>query len=213
MFKKFFLVTMSLVMLFTFGISPSTNQANAAEDNIQLDILDVTTVTNLKEALSKYNLTMSDITSSYSFEETQGVINLYDSLKDIYITFYVNNKVVEFQSIQKELKNGNVTFDLYTFNLEKAFSEEITSTGDLVDKGGISLYAKKPNKAALKWACIFSSYLACLGVAAAAGAAGTLVSGPFGAAAGFAGGTACRYVFQTLVEKYGSKDQACKILS
>lgn len=56
---------------------------------------------------------------------------------------------------------------------------------------GVTTYAI--NKAALKWACIFSSYSACIGVSLGAGA---MVSGPFGTATGFAGGAA-----------------ACKVLS
>ncbi|MFW3528600.1 hypothetical protein [Staphylococcus caprae] len=46
-----------------------------------------------------------------------------------------------------------------------------------------------------------------------AGAAGAMVSGPFGAATGFAGGASCRYIFQTAVEKFGGEDAACKVLS
>ncbi|WP_240622414.1 hypothetical protein [Staphylococcus lutrae] len=92
----------------------------------------------------------------------------------------------------------------------------MSQKGEIVEEKSIddkSTYYRSANvnKAAPRWACVFSSYTACVGVALGAGAAGSLVSGPFGAAAGFTGGFACRYVFQTAVEKYGGKDAACKI--
>ncbi|WP_241964989.1 hypothetical protein [Staphylococcus simulans] len=93
---------------------------------------------------------------------------------------------------------------------------EANNNGDIVNESkavdnGVTTYAI--NKAALKWACIFSSYSACIGVSLGTGPAGAMVSGPFGAATGFAGGAACRYIFQTAVEKFGGKDAACKVLS
>lgn len=216
MLKKIGISFLSLLMLFSFILSGSISnvQAQGIEEP-ELKVLDVNSITNLDEALAKYGLVREDITSSFTIEDSQGVVNLYDSVNDLYVNFYINNEKVEYQSTQKELENGNVLFELFTFDLELALSEEITESGELVDKneGIMTVAAKKPNKAALKWACIFSSFLACVSISAAAGAAGALVSGPFGVATGFTGGAACRYVFQTLVEKYGSKDQACKILS
>lgn len=121
-----------------------------------------------------------------------------------YINLYITNNKIEFQSVQKTIANGNATFELFTVDGKFVFLEEITSEGDFVHNvKQITTFATKPNNAAIKWACIFSSYLACMAISAGVGAAGSLISGPFGAAAGFA----CRYVFQTLVEKYGIKNQ------
>ncbi|MGW9102927.1 hypothetical protein ACWGPZ_30015 [Priestia megaterium] len=220
MFKRLSLSIMAFIVLFSLGFSSSISSANAAtEEDSEVKVLDVETVTNLETIMDKYSLNKSQITSSYSLTDNEGIINLYNKDTDTYYNFYVNHNEITYQSIQKELEDGNVSFDLYTNKFESVFKEELTPEGEMVadsDKSSDSdftIMSSKPNKAALKWACIFSSYIACIGVAAGVGAAGTLISGPFGAAAGFAGGAACRYVFQTLVEKYGSKGTACKILS
>lgn len=61
------------------------------------------------------------------------------------------------------------------------------------------------NKAALAWACLFSSKVACVGAAG-----GAMLIGPWGAAiTGSVAGSACEMLFITLVEKYGGKDASC----
>ncbi|MCY7718442.1 hypothetical protein O3S73_019145 [Bacillus altitudinis] len=221
--KKFILAIMSIIMLVSFAIPTSHIKANT--DNEVIDLKDLKPVElkeikNLDKILSKYKLKKKNITSTYYLDEDKtGIINLYDKKKKVYFNFYIVNNTIEFQSIQKELNNGKTSFDLYTNEFENVISETADSNGEIEPKDtnenmiASSKAAKKPNKAAIKWACIFSSYIACLSVSAAAGAGGALISGPFGLASGFAGGLACRYVFQTLVEKYGGKKAACKLFS
>ena len=232
MFQKGIFTLMSLVLLFSLGFSsiPSKVLAKSTEsEEIDLATMDLSKVKNLEQIISEYSLSKTNVTTSYSMQKGEGVINLHDTNKDIWVNLYVSNNVVEFQSLQKELENGNVSFNLFSNEFTLVASEIIEPNGSLVNQpmsklskvgtptkviaypGGGSTTSINP--AAFKWACIFSSYLACIGVSVAVGAAGALVSGPFGIAAGFAGGAACRYVFQTLVETYGSKDKACKILS
>ncbi|MGN9866689.1 hypothetical protein [Bacillus swezeyi] len=211
-------MTMCIFLLVSAGISSNQVKAsnlneshNEEVDLESLEPVNLKHITNLDETLTKYNLKSSNITSTYSFKnEDTGIINLYDEESDNYVNFYIMNNKIEFQSVQKKLNDGKTLFNLYTNELELVLSETANSDGELEKKITI---AKKPNRAALKWACIFSSYLACISTSIAAGAAGAIVSGPFGVATGFVGGNACRYVFQTLVEKYGGKKAACKIFS
>ncbi|MCS4485781.1 hypothetical protein [Staphylococcus americanisciuri] len=134
----------------------------------------------------------------------------------VYYNYYLEGNKIEYYSIQNKLSNGNSTFTLYDINDNYILKSEANNNGDIVNEStavdnGVTTYAI--NNAALKWACIFSSYSACIEVSLGAGAAGAMVSGPFGVATGFAGGAACRHIFQTAVEKYGGKDAACKLLS
>lgn len=56
--------------------------------------------------------------------------------------------------------------------------KEIT-TNYLISENEVSTYALTDKQVfALEWACIFSSYMGCIGTSLAAGAAGTLISRP-----------------------------------
>ncbi|MEK4504347.1 hypothetical protein [Bacillus sp. FSL R12-0069] len=217
--NKLILSILAVVLFFT-TISSSLRAFAAEEDNNNAEITmmsDVNKVNNLSDTLTELSLSKDNIVSKYEIAEngrTTGIVNVKGASDDVYYNLYVNSENnVEFVSKQEAHSNGNTSFNLYSLESNGKLSLAMTETADKDGKLIPKKVKREINRAALKWACIFSSYLACIGVAAAAGFGGALVSGPFGAAAGFAGGAACRYVFQTLVEKYGSKKQACKLLS
>lgn len=231
MLKKSFLVFMAFLVGITSAILPNGSVANAQPQNDfiltedDLEAVNLSEVINLDESLSNLNLSNDNLLdNNYRIKgENIGFINAKDNETGYYYNFYLENNEIKYYSIQKEAENGHATFELYDINNLFILSSEIDRNGNLIGEeinmepqkqDGVQIMSSSGiNKAAFKWACIFSSYIACISIAIAAGAAGSLVSGPFGAAAGFAGGAACRYLFQTAVDKYGSKDKACKILS
>ncbi|MEK4611500.1 hypothetical protein [Bacillus sp. FSL K6-0067] len=215
--NKLILSILAVVLFFT-TISSSLRAFAAEEDNNNAEITimsDVNKVNNLSDTLTELSLSKDNIVSKYEIAEngrTTGIINVKGASDDVYYNLYVNSENnVEFVSKQEAHSNGSTSFNLYSLESNGKFSLAMTETADKDGKLIPKRVKREINKAAYKWACIFSSYLACIGVAAAAGAAGALVSGPFGATAGFAGGLACRMVFQTLVEKYGSKKKVCSL--
>ncbi|MGX0297697.1 hypothetical protein [Staphylococcus epidermidis] len=221
--KKFLFLLIICLVTFATCFSPITHaKESKPSDNKILNKNDVEKVNlnqvqNLDVTLENHNLTRENLlNNNYKVKKDNvGFINAKDK-NNVYYNFYLEGNKIEYYSIQKKLANGNSTFTLYDINGNYILKSEANNNGDIVKENtavdnGVTTYAI--NKAALKWACIFSSYSACIGVSLGAGAAGSMVSGPFGAATGFAGGAACRYVFQTAVEKYGGKDAACKILS
>lgn len=217
--NKLILSILAVVLFFT-TISSSLRAFAAEEDNNNAEITmmsDVNKVNNLSDTLTELSLSKDNIVSKYKITEngrTTGIINVKGASDDVYYNLYVNSENnVEFVSKQEAHSNGNTSFNLYSLESNGKLSLAMTETADKDGKLIPKKVKREINRAALKWACIFSSYLACIGVAAGIGAAGALVSGPFGVASGFVGGHACRYVFRTLVEKYGSKKQACKVLS
>ncbi len=226
---KYFIMFLSAVLI-VFSVTGEISNVVQAKTEInkidehELEKIDLNLVVNLEYTLNKVGISRANLlNNNYRInKDNVGFINAKDN-NDIYYNFYLVGNEIRYYSIQQTKVNGNVTFDLYDLSKNHLLYSELDQNGnkvnekvyDLNDNGYSSFRSKSTgiNKAAFKWACIFSSYLACMGVAGAIGAAGGLVSGPFGLAAGFVGGGACRYIFQTAVEKYGSKERACKILS
>ncbi|WP_017795149.1 hypothetical protein [Oceanobacillus kimchii] len=229
MFKKL-IITFMIVLVSITTVLPNVSAATKQNDDLidfdDLEEVDLTTVTNLDEALGNVGITRDNLLdNNYKvISENVSFINAKNTENNRYYNFYLEGNEIKYYSVQAEKDNGNATFELYDMSNIFILSSEVDKYGNVVkeetymdrhpENDGIQLLSSSGiNKAAFKWACIFSSYIACLAVAAAAGAAGALVSGPFGVAAGFAGGNACRYLFQTAVDKYGGKDKACKVLS
>lgn len=108
----------------------------------------------------------------------------------------------------------------YEFKLFSVSGDELYNS--VIDKNGQQVSESTPaadnntafrssgvNKAAVAYACMFASKMACVGAAAGVAGAG-MVMGPWGAAiTGSTAATACETLFTTLVEKYGSKSKAC----
>lgn len=221
MLKKSIVFILSALVIFTTVFSPNTNAESNSKSQLtddDLEKIDLNKVENLDSALSNLNLSRDNLLDNNNRVkgENSGFINAKDS-NDTYYNFYLKGNTIDYYSVQKKESNSNATFELYDMNNNSLLNSEINQNGEVVKEStsqgdSTAFRSSGINKAAFKWACIFSSYVACVGVAGAAGAAGTLVSGPFGAAAGFAGGGACRYIFQTAVDKYGSKEKACSVL-
>lgn len=206
-----------LTTIFNSNGSAETSDNQLSQDD--LEKINLNDVTNLDSTLSNLGLSKDTLLDNNNRVkgEKSGFINAKDK-NGVYYNFYLNENTIEYYSIQTKKDNGNATFELYDLNKNRLLNSEVKKNGELIKEqtedqstNGVTREAGI-NKAAFKWACIFSSYVACVGVAGAAGAGGALVSGPFGAAAGFAGGAACRYIFQTAVDKYGSKEKACSVL-
>ncbi|MFW3591230.1 hypothetical protein ACN9U3_10295 [Staphylococcus caprae] len=219
--KKILFLLIICLVTFATCFSPMTQAKDSTNTKMltKKDVKKINTnnVKNLDSVLQKHNLKRSNLLdNNYKVKKDNvGFMNAKDN-KGTYYNFYLEGNKIEYYSIQKKLSNGNSTFTLYDINDNFILKSEANQKGDIVKENtavdnGTTTYAI--NKAAFKWACIFSSYSACIGVSLGAGAAGSMVSGPFGAATGFAGGAACRYIFQTAVEKFGSKKAACKVLS
>lgn len=221
MFKKSIVFILSFLVVITTVFSPNTNaesNSNSQLNKEDLEKIDLDKVDNLDSALSNLNLNRDNLLDNNNRikGENYGFINAKDS-NGTYYNFYLEGNTINYYSIQKKMDNSNSSFVLYDMNQNYLLDSEINQNGEVVEENvaqgnGTAFRDSGINKAAFKWACIFSSEVACVGVAAGAGAAGSVVSGPFGAAAGFAGGSACKYIFRTAVEKYGSKDKACSIL-
>lgn len=220
---------MALLVSVTTVISSSSSSVNAQTNSNELsrddvEKVDLSKVTNLEEALNNVGLSKDNLLDN-NFKikgENISFINAKDNETGHYYNFYLEGNEIKYYSVQKEKENEHATFELYDLNNSFILSSEIDQNGNIIkektfkdqEQDGVQTMASSGiNEAAFKWACIFSSYMACISIALAAGAAGALVSGPFGVAAGFAGGQACRYIFQTAVEEFGSKDKACKVLS
>ena len=214
------IIMLSVTILFTGILIPTFLSVKAGADELPSEgMVQVENnsigVENFNEIANQLNLEEQDITSRYTLKESGvGIINAHDKDSSEYYNLYIVDGEIKYISSQEKLGDNSATFNLYEVNTESgefdpAMSLRANSNGELIN----TRKRRAINNAAFKWACIFSSYVACAGVAAGAGAAGSLVSGPFGAAMGFAGGAACRYLFQTAVTKYGSKQKACSILA
>ncbi|MEJ7541240.1 hypothetical protein [Staphylococcus intermedius] len=217
MYKKISLFTMIFSIIF---VSIIPNFAVAETNNKNSNKLDITSVNNLEEILKNKNLSKKDILQeSYKMSDGTGIINLKDSKNDIYYNFYVENKKITYFSTQSKLSNGNALFKLFDINDNFLYSSEANQNGEIIkeqtamdrDQTAFRSNLSGTQKAALKWACIFSSKVSCATAAAGVAAGGTLM-GPWGAV--ITGGTAasaCELLFTTLVEKYGGKDAACSL--
>lgn len=211
------ILAFSVALISIFSIADvSANQIITTDSGEKIEQVstDVSDISNISDILNHLNLSNADIVSRYQItNETTSIVNIHQQNSSKYYNLYVQNGKVVFMSIQDRLYDGSTTFSLYEVDTENYFNSTLylkaDSSGNLIQ----NIQDRDINKAAFKWACIFSSYVACASVAAAAGAAGAIVSGPFGAAAGFTGGFACRTLFQWAVTKYGSKDKACSILA
>jgi hypothetical protein len=175
---------------------------------------------NLDEFLEMTNVSKDEILKNNFIikSEDVGFINAKNNETGMYYNFYIKGNKILYYSTQQSKDNGNAVFKLYDQFNSLSMTSEITKTVEFVSEKISDCFANgiqsvSISKSAYAWACVFASYMACIGVALAAGAAGTLVSGPFGTAAGFAGGAACRYLFKTAINKYGSKKKACQILT
>ncbi|HDR7915146.1 TPA: hypothetical protein QCY05_004374 [Bacillus wiedmannii] len=210
--KKAFVLFLS-VFLVLFSFSSSSSVANAEEksvkDTMQIDLLKIK---NFNDVLDSLSQDKKDIISSFWFDETikSGVINIYNKDENKYYNLYVEKDRITYYSTQYYIdsKKEDANFELYSINKDNSFEYEFTSS--IVKETGQvqhSMAKAAVSNSVYKWACIFSSRVACV---AAAGTLGFGVAGPFGATAAVA---ACGYLFGTLVEKYGSKGAACKILS
>lgn len=189
-----------------------------------------TSNSELKTFLKEHNLKSKQITTAYKIfdeetQETHFIVNIKLNSKDEYINVYFLNETLFGYSKQYYEDNTKqaATFELYeaTSN-ELVMDETITTSGEIIsntvvekDEDKVSTRAALTKKQvfALKWACIFSSYIACVSVAGSVGVGVALISGPVGAITGGLAGWACRYLFQTAVEKYGGKQAACKVFS
>lgn len=209
--KKSIMILLSFVLLLvSFNSVPNLVNAETLPEN--LEELNPNDVKNLDVLLDKIFQSKEDIISSYWLDEKvkSGVINIYNEIEEKYYNLYIEKDTITYYSTQyyvnKETEDAN--FELYSVNKDNSTVHEFTSsifkeTGEV--EHAIGTYST--NNAVYKWACIFSSYVSC---AVAAGTLGFGIAGPFGATAAT---IACRYVFQTLVEKYGSKGAACKLFS
>ncbi|MCQ9299530.1 hypothetical protein NQ043_00010 [Staphylococcus hyicus] len=216
------LVILVCISLISLCIFPGENSAHASNEVLtenDVEKVNLNKVENLDIVLKKVGQDKSTILpNSYNLKgKNIGFINIKGN-DGKYYNFYLEKNYITYYSVQYKKGNGNAVFELRDNNKNFVLSSEVNKDGKIVSEKTIddlksNYRSANVNKAALKWACIFSSYAACVGVAASVGAAGSLVSGPFGAAAGFAGGLACRVVFQTAVEKYGGKKAACKYLT
>lgn len=193
--------------MFLLSFSPLVNTANAQINENQINLSEINNATVL---LSELDQNTENIISSYWLDESvkSGVINLFDSKENKYYNLYIEKDLITYYSTQYYVneKTEDANFELYTVTENNDFIHEFTST--IVKETGEVTHQIQPfstSNAVYKWACIFSSRIACI---AAAGTLGFGVAGPFGATAAVA---ACSYVFGTLIEKYGSKDAACSI--
>lgn len=197
------------MVLFLFSFGPLANTANAQSNETQINL---STIKNVNAVLNELSQNENDIISSYWLDETvkNGVINIHNEKEDKYYNFYIENNLITYYSVQYYIDENNedANFELYTVTKNNKFNHEFTST-IVKETGKVNhqIQSRSVSDSVYKWACIFSSRLACI---AAAGTLGFGVAGPFGATAAVA---ACSYVFGTLVEKYGSKNAACKIFS
>lgn len=218
-----FLKVVSLLSVMLLGISIllcTGTSIYAAENNdpiiTKLTKKDYESVQNYKDIINTLQIKESDFLSAYRIDDTSvgstvGIINFYDSKSDTYYNLYIDQeRKIDYITTQKEKANGTLGISLYEWNgtdFDTGFVETIDSQGNLIENHRTK--RATVNKLALGWACLFSSYLACVGASAAAGAAGSLIGGPWGTAVGIGGGAACKFVFQQLVEKFGGKDAAC----
>ncbi|TCI51886.1 hypothetical protein EVJ24_12180 [Exiguobacterium sp. SH1S21] len=208
-YKQFTLVMSTLLLLFgSFSLS-----VNAAEHSgATKQHLNLNDIKNHEQIFELIHQDPNDIISSYWLDESvkSGVINIFNSSENKYYNLYVEKDHITYYSIQYYVSHDSkdAKFELYSIDSFNNSHHEFTSqVANETGKVSHQINAKSNSNTAYKWACIFSSYVAC---AAAAGTIGFGVAGPFGAGAA---ALACRYVFQTLVEKYGSKKAACKIFS
>ena len=179
----------------------------------------------LQNFFKEYDLKPKNVESAYQIQDndqTHYIVNVQLNENGDFINIYFANEELFSYSIQKydDKTQNSATFELYdavddTLIMSESISKdkEIT-TNYLISENEVSTYALTDKQVfALKWACIFSSYMGCIGASLAAGAAGTLISGPVGTVTGALGGWACRYLFQTAVEQFGGKQAACKFFS
>jgi hypothetical protein len=227
MLKKITMVILALALFITtvapecFVVAETKNTEDAGM--LQADDLKkvkLKKVENLDEFLEMSNVSKDEILKNNFIikSEDVGFINAKNNETGMYYNFYLKGNKILYYSTQQSKDNGNAVFKLYDQFNSLSMTSEITKTGEFVsekisDGFANGIQSVSISKSAYAWACVFSSYMACIGVALAAEAAGTLVSGPFGTAAGFAGGAACRYLFKTAINKYGSKKKACQILT
>lgn len=215
------LLSFTLLILSFSSTQQSANAASATSaiqnsyssvdfNSFQFETLDISDIKNLNDILGKLSQSDKDIYSSYVLDEDveSGVINIYNSKEDQYYNLYVEGDLITYYSKQYYTEKDDVNFELYSITGDNYIRHEFTSsvsknTGEIEHVIGVN----SVDPVAFKWACIFSSYISC---AVAAGALGWVIGGPIGSAAA---AFACRYVFQTLVEKYGTKERACKIFS
>ncbi|HBI3769200.1 TPA: hypothetical protein K4452_002610 [Enterococcus faecalis] len=177
---------------------------------------DYENVQNYGEIIAALQITEDSFLSAYRIDDksvgsTVGIINFYDSSSDTYYNLYIDQeRKIDYITTQKENSDGTASMSLYQWNgrdFDTGFIETIDSQGNFIENHRTKRAAV--NKIALGWACLFSSYIACVGASAGATAAGSLIGGPWGAAVGIGGGFACKYLFQHLIEKFGGKDAAC----
>lgn len=211
--KKISLIFLSS-FLFLFSFSPIVDSVNAestsAKENNQIVLSQIENFESIIESLSQKS---TDIISSYWLDPSvkSGVINIHNKKEGKYYNLYVEGDSITYYSTQyhvNDKKDSDANFELYSVDENNNFTHEFTST--IVKETGEVHHAiakASTSNTVYKWACIFSSRIACI---AAAGTLGFGIAGPFGATAAV---VACGYVFGTLVEKYGSKDAACKIFS
>ncbi|MCZ3622055.1 hypothetical protein [Lactobacillus mulieris] len=213
---------LSAVLFLGGGLLSSGTKVYAAIESeptssvTRLDSKKLESIQNYKEIVKTLNLKSDYLLSAYRIDDrstgkTIGIINFFDSQNKIYYNFYVDSqRKIEYITAQKENLDNTFNMALYQWtgvDFDTGFIQKIDSNGNFIE----NFYTDraKVNKIALGWACLFSSYLACMGASAAASAGGALIGGPWGATVGVIGGAACKVLFQQLVQRFGGKNAAC----
>lgn len=210
---------MALLMVLGIFIGAGTSVYASEESQSKVTSIekkDYENVMNYESITNSLGIKDENILSAYRIDDesigsTVGIVNFYDSESGFYYNLYIDQeRKVEYVTSQKENIDGTISMALYQWNgedLDTGFIEKSDSEGTLIENNRVK--RGSVNKIALGWACLFSSYIACVGASAGATAAGSLIGGPWGAAVGVAGGFACKYLFQHLIEKFGGKNAAC----
>ncbi|MBO3090935.1 hypothetical protein J5F27_03255 [Schleiferilactobacillus harbinensis] len=194
----------------------SANNSNTVIKKLKTDKLDL--VGNYTNIITLTELKKANFISAYQVKDTTsdrstGVLNYLNKSTNVYYNVYLAPDAT-INYVTKQYNNGNGTygFDILYYNEQTKeldnvyhddFDSQLNATSNLLETRAAV------NKLALGWACMFSSYMACIGASAAAGVLGTVTLGPISIAGATLGGVACRYVFQHLVQKLGGKGAAC----
>lgn len=218
MLKKSGLLILVLSLLVSAFIPfNSLSEAKEQDEQVKTEKLDLSSVKNLDEVLKNLNLSKNDVLDeSYRIpSDNTAIVNVEDKDNSSFYNLYVEGDKITSYSTQQSVNNNKAEFNLYDMNGEIIYTSVVDENGQEVSESTPAANDTKVresgnvNKAALAWACLFSSKVACVGAAAGV-AGGAMLIGPWGAAiTGSAAGSACEMLFTTLVEKYGGKDAAC----
>lgn len=172
---------------------------------------------NFKDIEEYLNLNNMKFSSAYQIEGDEkivAIINYFNEEDNTYYNLYTDETPeIKFVSTQKEEKNKDKTFKLYSWNgieFDNSFSITVDENGK---EKNFKLSKRSTGKElALSWACLFSSKIACISASVAGGVLGAGVGGFVGSMVGPLMGTACSIVFGKLVETFGSKEYGCTLI-